>query len=83
LAEHVETFQEQVQRIFQPIEDKCTSKSCPEMTAGPKYSYLWADDKQTDPISLPAKEYIHTLLEWVLRLYKDEKIFPPKTGTLC
>ena len=34
------------------ISDNCTIDTCPEMTAGPHYTYLWTDDRKQDPISV-------------------------------
>lgn len=34
------------------IADECTSKNCPEMTAGPHYTYLWTDSKGSTPVSV-------------------------------
>ena len=34
------------------IADECTSSTCPEMTAGPHYTYLWTDSRGSDPISV-------------------------------
>lgn len=32
------------------VSDVCTAKECPEMTAGPHYTYLWTDFHGSDPI---------------------------------
>jgi len=67
------------------VSDFCTPKSCPTMTAGPKYSYLWQDDKiYTKPTSVSASEYIELLMSWVSSTLDDVSIFPqsgkfPKT----
>ena len=34
------------------IADECTSKNCPEMTAGPHYTYLWTDSKGSTPVNV-------------------------------
>ena len=34
------------------ISDHCTPQTCPEMTAGPHYTYLWTDEMHRDPISV-------------------------------
>jgi len=55
----------------------CTEENCPGMTGGPKYEYLWQDDvKHKKAVSLPAPEYILTLLEWTADIIADESIFP-------
>ena len=34
------------------IADECTRSSCPEMTAGPHYTYLWTDARGGNPVSV-------------------------------
>ena len=34
------------------IADECTNKTCPEMTAGPHYTYLWTDSKGSTPVNV-------------------------------
>ncbi len=48
------------------ISELCTNSTCPMMSAGPKYTYLWADGVTIKtPIKLPACDYINYLMEWV------------------
>ena len=50
------------------------------MTAGPKYKYLWKDDKEfTSPADLPAAQYINMALEWVDMQLDDADVFPPES----
>lgn len=34
------------------IAEECTRSSCPEMTAGPHYTYLWTDGRSSNPVSV-------------------------------
>ena len=60
---------------FGIVSEHCTAESCPEMSAGPKATYFWAD-KGEKPVSLPAPEYISNLVNWISKQLDDEKVFP-------
>ena len=61
---------DEVLRWANKINVKCTDSSCPEMTAGPKYKYLWpnqlyiSSEKNEQYLKLSAPKYIHKLIEW-------------------
>mgnify|MGYP001033000515 FL=1 len=38
--------------VIYRISDFCNPYTCPEMAAGPHYTYLWTDEHQRDPISV-------------------------------
>jgi MOB kinase activator 1 len=55
--------------------------TCPDMTAGPLFSYLWRDGvRYKKPTSLPAKMYITNLMNWVESQLDDESVFPLHHG---
>eukprot|EP00471_Norrisiella_sphaerica_P006952 CAMPEP_0184491038 /NCGR_PEP_ID=MMETSP0113_2-20130426/19493_1 /TAXON_ID=91329 /ORGANISM="Norrisiella sphaerica, Strain BC52" /LENGTH=246 /DNA_ID=CAMNT_0026875225 /DNA_START=352 /DNA_END=1092 /DNA_ORIENTATION=- len=55
----------------------CTKRTCPQMRAGPKFKYMWADGvKYKTPVVLCATEYIDCLMDWVESQLDDEDIFP-------
>lgn len=59
----------------------CTSESCPVMSAGPKYEYLWADGTNVKhPLKVSAAEYIEYLMTWVENQLNNETIFPSVVG---
>ena len=58
----------------------CTSETCPLMTAGPKYEYLWKDESMKKPVRHSAPDYIDLLMTWVQHKINDESIFPQKAG---
>lgn len=78
VAVHVIDFFNEISLLFGTISELCTIDSCPQMTAGPCYTYLWADGKQqVTPVSLPAPEYVSCLLNWVQDQLDDPQVFPP------
>ena len=59
----------------------CTTESCPVMSAGPKYEYLWADGTNVKtPLKVSAAEYIEYLMTWVENQLNNETIFPSQIG---
>ncbi|KAG7394867.1 hypothetical protein PHYBOEH_004520 [Phytophthora boehmeriae] len=77
VAVHVIDFFNEISLLFGTISEFCTHSSCPQMSAGPCYTYLWADGvQQVTPISLPASEYVSRLLEWVEQQLDDSQLFP-------
>lgn len=65
--------------LYGVLAEFCTKESCPIMSAGPKYEYLWADghDVKT-PLKVSAGEYIDFLMTWVERQLNNEVVFPTK-----
>jgi len=60
----VEIYRE-IEFIYGVLADYCTKASCPSMTAGRRFEYLWADGvKYIQPVKLAAPEYIHHLMTW-------------------
>ena len=47
LAVHVVDFFNRIQLLYvEVIADTCTEESCPIMSGGPKYEYLWKDGEK-------------------------------------
>lgn len=80
VASLIFSFHRQISMLFGTINGYCTKDSCPEMTAGPKYKYLWSADPREDPLRLCAPEYIKHLLDWVQEQIDDQEIFPLTVG---
>lgn len=77
LAFHTLHFFEAAILINGTLQEACTRESCPEMNAGPKYKYLWADGSRVkSPIDVPAPEYIDLMFTWIDEQVNDTKIFP-------
>jgi MOB kinase activator 1 len=66
--------------LYGTLAEYCTDTSCPSMTAGPKYKYLWTDGR-SKPADLSAKVYCASLMEWIQSQLEDEKVFPSKVGS--
>ena len=43
LAVHVVDFMNRVQLFYSLVDENCTEDSCPKMSGGQKYEYLWQD----------------------------------------
>ena len=81
LAVHVVDFFNRVNLIYGVISEHCSSTSCPKMSGGPKFEYLWADDlNHKKPVALPAPAYMTNLMEWIEYKINDPKEFPTTTN---
>ena len=77
--------------LYGTISGLCSDASCPVMSAGDKWQYLWCDGvKIKKPISVSAPAYVDCLMTWVESQLNDEDIFPikfdapfPKKSTTC
>jgi len=78
LAVHCIDFHHEIAVLYGTLQTElCTPHTCPVMSAGPKYTYLWADGQHIKtPIRVPAPEYIEYLMEWVDNQLANEDIFP-------
>lgn len=55
----------------------CTQETCPMMSAGPRYEYLWMDGtKIKKPTQVSAPEYVALMLEWVDEQISNPELFP-------
>ncbi|KAH0787033.1 MOB kinase activator-like 1 [Histomonas meleagridis] len=79
LAVNVVDFYKQLSMLYATVTEFCTPETCPQMTAGPGYKYLWSDGR-SKPRDVPACEYIKLLFEWVENQLDDEAIFPSMIG---
>ncbi|KAM7258002.1 hypothetical protein ACFE04_013743 [Oxalis oulophora] len=81
LAVHTVDFYNQVHMLYLTVTDFCTPDTCPMITAGPKYRYLWADGVTIkQPFEVSAPKYADFLFHWIEVQLDDESIFPQKSG---
>ncbi|GAB6018508.1 MOB-like protein phocein [Chamberlinius hualienensis] len=81
VAVHVVDFFNRINLIYGTICDYCTEESCPTMSGGPKFEYLWADgNRYKKPTPLPAPQYTSLLMDWIEEQINNEDIFPSKVG---
>lgn len=78
-AYNVFDFHRQATMLFSAITEFCTPSSCPVMTAGSGYKYLWSEDG-SKPCELCAPEYTAKLLKWIRCLLDNENVFPSTPG---
>jgi MOB kinase activator 1 len=76
LAVNTIEFYNEINVLYGILMEFCTTDSCPTMSAGPKYEYLWADGHNVKtPLKVSAGEYIEFLMTWVENQLNNEKIF--------
>ncbi|EEB11662.1 conserved hypothetical protein [Pediculus humanus corporis] len=77
IAVHVVDFFNRINLIYGTISEWCTETTCPTMSGGHKFEYLWADGaKYKKPTPLPAPQYISLLMDWIEAQINDETLFP-------
>ncbi|KAI1701830.1 mob1/phocein family domain-containing protein [Ditylenchus destructor] len=78
LAVHTVDFFNRINLLYGILADVCDAESCPTMSGGAKYEYLWQDntEKYKKPTRLPAKDYMFLLMEWIEARINNEEIFP-------
>ncbi|ERL87808.1 hypothetical protein D910_05197 [Dendroctonus ponderosae] len=70
-------FFNRINLIYGTICDDCTEQTCPTMSGGPRFEYLWADGgKFKKPTPLPAREYISYLMDWIEMQINNQAVFP-------
>ena len=81
LAVNTIEFYNDINLLYGMLVEFCTKESCPVMSAGPKYEYLWADGSNVKtPMKVSAGEYIEFLMVWVENQLNNENIFPSVIG---
>lgn len=92
LAVHVVDFFNRINLIYGTVSEYCSEITCPIMSGGSRYEYLWADgENYKKPTHLPAPRYVELLMDWIESQINNENVFPvstdvpfPKTFvTLC
>jgi len=79
LALNIFEFFDMLNRFYGVVQEFCTPRSCPSMSAGPGLDYTWLD-AQKKPMRLPAPTYIEYVLQWISNRINDESIFPTKAN---
>lgn len=70
-------FFNRINLIYGTICEYCTEQSCPTMSGGSRFEYLWADGKNfKKPTPLPAREYISHLMDWIEGQINNQALFP-------
>lgn len=57
----------------------CTDLTCPSMTAGKDFEFLWSDPRTKDkPEKVSANQYALKLFAWIQSLLDSPAVFPPR-----
>ena len=76
-AVHTVDFYNEVSLLYGTVSEFCQKSTCPTMSAGPKYEYLWADSVNViKPIKVSAPEYCDLLMNWIESQINNETLFP-------
>lgn len=82
LAVNAIEFYNEISILYGTLTEFCTKDTCPIMSAGQKFEYLWADGQNVKtPLKVPAPEYIELLMTWVESQFNNEALFPCQLGT--
>lgn len=74
-------FFNRINLIYGTVSEYCDSASCPTMSGGARFEYLWADgEKYKKPTALPAPQYVTLLMDWIEAQINNETVFPVSTG---
>jgi MOB kinase activator 1 len=81
LAVNTIEFYNEISIIYGTLTEFCSVRTCPIMSAGPKYEYRWAEGPNIKtPIQMPACEYIDHLMTWIENQLNNERLFPCQVG---
>ena len=77
LSVHTVDFYNITNVLYGSITEFCTTTTCPVMSSGPRYEYLWKDGtKYPKATKVSAPEYVNLLMSWIESQLNDERIFP-------
>ncbi|EKG07005.1 cell cycle associated protein MOB1, putative [Trypanosoma cruzi] len=77
LSVHTVDFYNITNVLYGSLTEFCTTSSCPVMSSGPRYEYLWKDPPEYPKATkVSAPEYVRLLMEWIEKQINDERIFP-------
>lgn len=67
-------FFNRINLIYGTVSEYCNETTCPTMSGGPRYEYLWADgDAFKKPTPLPAPKYVEYLMDWTESQINNER----------
>lgn len=67
--------------LYGVVADNCTAETCPTMSAGSRFEFLWADKIQRKPIRVTAPIYVDNLMTWIENQLDDESLFPTRSDS--
>lgn len=67
-------FFNRINLIYGTVSEYCNETTCPTMSGGPRYEYLWADGENfKKPTQLPAPKYVEYLMDWTESQINNER----------
>ena len=78
LAFYVQDLFKHVNKACGVLTPYCTPQTCPKMTAGPKFQWVWSDETGVCEVSAP--QYTNAILTWLQIQFDDDELFPNKLG---
>ena len=80
---HLVFFFNDINVLYGAVQEHCTNFSCPYMSAGEHFEYLWVDHYRYNTVtSLPAKTYIDFLIQWISKQLEKESLFPADKNSI-
>jgi MOB kinase activator 1 len=77
LSVHTVDFYNITNVLYGSVTEFCTDQTCPVMSSGPRWEYLWRDGEQYKKATkVTAPEYVNLLMNWIEKHISDEAIFP-------
>jgi MOB kinase activator 1 len=77
LSVHTVDFYNITNVLYGSLTEFCTPATCPIMSSGPRYEYLWKDGQLFPKATkLSAPQYVHLLMAWIEHQINDERLFP-------
>ncbi|KAL6079611.1 hypothetical protein QOT17_000722 [Balamuthia mandrillaris] len=77
--QNLEICYRNTKKLYEDLSELCTAKTCPYMSAGPRYEYLWSDDfRFPRPVRVSAPLYAQYLFEWCDLMFLDYTFGPPE-----
>eukprot|EP01129_Flabellula_baltica_P004953 TRINITY_DN1761_c0_g1_i1.p1 TRINITY_DN1761_c0_g1~~TRINITY_DN1761_c0_g1_i1.p1 ORF type:complete len:208 (-),score=35.70 TRINITY_DN1761_c0_g1_i1:17-640(-) len=76
LAFNTIEFYNQVHLLYGCVSEFCTNQSCPTMSAGTSFHYVWKQTRFKKKTLLTAPQYVDQFVNWVQEYIDDEEFFP-------
>lgn len=73
LSFHIIQFYNELSLLSNVIRKFCTEESCPLMSGGHNYQYLWMSEELGKPIQVSAPKYIDFLMKWLENIVNESK----------
>ena len=81
IATHTKDFYKMTHVLFGSITEFCTDKTCPVMSCGRRYEYLWKDKREFRKVTrVSAPQYVELFMAWAEEMMGDEEAFPTTEG---